>query len=366
MQEENKRMKLKFALCLCLLALSLSPAAVQADTTYQSPEETANNYIPPIALDNYWYTYGGPLFTADISGTNEFSRGDSATLYIDLTNNGKIMGFKQDQAANTPTEYALANQEQKLEAARTTGLAITGTLVSQTSDIEVQSGDQVVQSLQSGQKAASPLKYTIKIANHAPAGEYPLQLKLNYDYQYNVEVYANAIDPQSGQLSGYQTSYWYQHANQTIPISVYVKQAADFNITAARGNLSAGEKNGHVEVTYKNIGEDPVTDAIARLSIFKPFSSTDDQAYIGSLAPGEAKTVLFRVDTDSDATPKDYAINSEIKYTDVKGDTVISESMKIPVRINAANQSMLMPVIGVLVLILAVIGYVYYKKRQKA
>jgi hypothetical protein len=344
---------------------TLSLAAVQADTTYQSPEETANNYIPPISLDNYWYTYGGPLFTADIAGTNEFSRGDSVTLYIDLTNNGKIMGFKQDKVANTPTEYALANQEQKLEAARTTGLAISGTLVTESPYVDVQSGDQVVQSLQSGQKAASPLKYTIKIANHAPAGEYPLKLKLNYDYQYNVEVYANAIDPQTSQLSGYQTSYWYQHANQTIPISVYVKAAADFNITHANGNLSAGEKGGPVEVTYKNIGEDPVTDAVARLSIFKPFSSTDDQAYIGSLAPGENKTVVFRVDADSDATPKDYAINSEIKYTDVNGDTVISESMKIPVKVDPAGQSMLLPAVGALVLILAVIGYIYLRRRQK-
>ncbi len=354
---------MKFTLCLCLLVVSL--IAVQADTTYQSPEETANNYIPPVALDNYWYTYGGPLFTADITGTNEFSRGDTVTLYVGLTNNGKIMGFKQDKMANTPTEYALANQEQKLEAARTTALSITGTLISNTSQIDVQSGDQVIQSLQSGQKAGAPLTYTIKIAKHAPAGVYPLQLKLNYDYQYNVEVYANSIDPQTSQLSGYQTSYWYQHANQSIPIEVYVKKAADFEITKANGTLAVGEKKGPVEVTYKNVGEDPVTDGVARLSIFKPFSSTDDQSYIGNLAPGEEKTVIFRVDTDSDATPKDYGINSEIKYTDAKGDTVISESMKIPVQVKPESASMLVPGIAALVLIVAAGGY-FYRKRQKA
>lgn len=357
-------MNLKFALCICIFAISLM--AVQADTTYQSPEETANNYIPPNVLDNYWYTYGGPLFTADITGTNEFSRGDTVTLYVDLTNNGKIMGFKQDKVANTPTEFALANQEQKLEASRTTGLAITGTLISSTPQVEIKSGDQVIQSLQSGQKAGTPLKYTIKIAKHAPAGEYPLQLKLNYDYQYNVQVYANNIDPQTSQLSGYQTSYWYQHANQTIPISFYVKRAADFNITQTKGALNAGGKKEPIEVTYKNLGEDPVTDAVARLSIFKPFSSIDDQAYIGSLASGEERTVVFRVDTDSDATPKDYGINSEIKYADVKGDTVISESMKIPVGVSAAAQSFLLPSIVVLVLIVAAIGYIYNKRRQRA
>ena len=49
--------------------------------------------------------------------------------------------------------------------------------------------------------------------------------------------------------------------------------------------------------------------------------------------------MVFRLDVDSDATPKDYGINSEIKYTDVNGDTVISESMKIPVTVKAASSS---------------------------
>ncbi len=50
----------------------------------------------------------------------------------------------------------------------------------------------------------------------------------------------------------------------------------------------------------------------------------------------------FRMDVDSDATPKEYGINSEIKYTDVNGDTVISESMKIPVNVSPASSSLLL------------------------
>ena len=69
---------------------------------------------------------------------------------------------------------------------------------------------------------------------------------------------------------------------------------------------------------------------------------------------------------DSDATPKDYGINSEIKYTDVNGDTVISESMKIPVVVTAASQSLLLPVIVILVIIGAAGGYVYKRKRKLA
>lgn len=148
-------MKFKLAFCLCLFALSLM--AIKADMTYQSPEEIADSYIPPVALDNYWWTYGGPLFTADISGTNEFDRGVAVELDIDLKNNGKITGLKQDKVANTPKEYVLADQEKKLETARTTAIALTGTLVSNISQMEIQSGDQVIQSLASGQKSGAPL-----------------------------------------------------------------------------------------------------------------------------------------------------------------------------------------------------------------
>ena len=81
-----------------------------------------------------------------------------------------------------------------------------------------------------------------------------------------------------------------------------------------------------------------------------------DQAFIGTLQPGESKTVVFRLDVDSDATPKDYGINSEIKYTDVNGDTVISESMKIPVVVNAASASLLLPAAAVIIVIVAIAG----------
>jgi hypothetical protein len=84
------------------------------------------------------------------------------------------------------------------------------------------------------------------------------------------------------------------------------------------------------------------------------------------LKPGEETTVVFRLDVDSDATPKDYGINSEIKYTDVNGDTVISESMKIPVTVKAAGSSLLLPGAIALVVIVAAGGYLYRRKQKKA
>jgi len=344
-------LKLRLALCMIIALM----ASAQGE----------DNYIPSVSGENFWTFHGYPDLTAAISGTNEFDRGETVTIYVDLINYGRLMGFEKDKTPSSAEDQALADKESDLEDAKTTALGIKATLVSSNDLIEVKSGDQVVESLKSGDKTNEPLKFTIQIASDAPAGEYPLSLHLQYDYQYNVEVDANKLDSETNKLVGFKTAFWYEKDNQTVTVPVVVKRKADFVITAVEGEMQAGKKSD-ILVTYKNTGEDPIEDGIARLSIFKPFSSTDDQAFIGKLAPGEETTVRFRLDVDSDATPKPYSINSEIKYTDVNGETIISESMKIPVVVKAASVSLLLPAILILVIIVAAGGYMYRRKQKKA
>lgn len=324
--------------------------------------EASENYIPSVSLENYWTVFGSPKLDASLAGTNEFERGDTVDLYVELANYGRIMGFKADKKADTLMEQTLADRELDYEREKTTALGITGTLRSNSDLIEVKSGDQVIEALRSGEKSKDPMKFSIKIASHVPAAEYPMELRLSYDYQYNAEVDADELDPDVG-LRGFQTAYWYETANETVTIPLFIKKESDFEITGANADLSAGEKDGIIEVSYKNVGEETADDAIARLSVFKPFSSTDDQAYIGALAPDEERTVKFKIDVDSDATAKPYSINSEIKYTDLRGDTVISQSMKIPVSVNPAGRSYALP--GIVVLILLVAGGAYIYRRRK-
>ncbi|MDD5256807.1 MAG: hypothetical protein PHH76_04505, partial [Methanothrix soehngenii] len=180
-------MEIKFAIALAIMLTLLAPVLAQ------------NSYIPlELGGDNYYTMYGSPDISASISGTDEFKRGDTVTLYLDLTNYGRIIGFKQDQMPQNSKEYALASAELEEENKKPTALGVTTTLVSQGSQIEVKSGDQVVESLKSGDKTQSPLKFTIKIGEHAPAGEYPLHLNMTYDYQDNVRVYASKLVTEGG------------------------------------------------------------------------------------------------------------------------------------------------------------------------
>ena len=106
-------MRLKLAFFgLCLLTLMV---------TVQSQ----NTYIPyELGGDNYYTMYGGPALSASIAGTNEFERGDTVTLFVDLTNYGRVLGFKEDRTPQNDKEYALANAELQEEYKKTTSLGI--------------------------------------------------------------------------------------------------------------------------------------------------------------------------------------------------------------------------------------------------
>ena len=46
--------------------------------------------------DNYYIVYGGPNVTATLIGDNEYSRGDTVTIDLNLMNKGVVSGFKDE------------------------------------------------------------------------------------------------------------------------------------------------------------------------------------------------------------------------------------------------------------------------------
>jgi hypothetical protein len=83
------------------------------------------------------------------------------------------------------------------------------------------------------------------------------------------------------------------------------------------------------------------------------------------MAPGENPTAMFEISAGGDATPKDYALDSEIRYRDALGNTLTSDSITIPVAVTE-NSSSLGSTIGLGLVGLVVIGgvYVVYRRRK--
>ena len=318
---------------------------------------------------NYYTVYGYPNLSISVLGDSEFSRGDTVTLVINIMNKGIITGFKSEKSIDTvdEIEQKLQQTEMQYEAQKTTAIGIIATLVSLDPSVKVKSGQQEAGTLVSGQQSEEPVMFTIEIANNAPAGPHPLLLNLLYGYQENVQL--DGEDETDLGITDMEVGLWYEIRSQNITLPVFVEQEADFEVKNVSGTLRAGEQ-GLVNVIYKNIGELPVRDATVRISTSDPFSTTDDQAFIGFLAPGGSAEAIFNIKVDDIATSKMYGINSEIKYEDVDGHEKVSDTVKMKVNVfpGLSTSEKLGNYVGIIVIgvlvILVCLGVLVYKKMK--
>ena len=319
--------------------------------------------------DNYYTVYGGPNISASLLGDGEFYRGDTVTINIRLMNRGLITGFKSEESIDPDVklEQKLQQTEMNYEAQKTTAIGIVAVLISPDPEVKVKTGPQEAGTLVSGQQTEEPVQFTIEIAKNARAGLHPLMLSLLYGYQENVQL-SGENETDLG-VTDLEVGLWYEVRSQNLSIPVIVKAEADFEVVEISGDMVAGKEN-LLYVTYKNVGELPVTDTTVRISVSDPFSTTDDQAFIGSLAPGESAVAKFNLKVDDTATHKMYGINSEIKYEDVDGHDRISDNIKIQVETlpPGSNAEIFRNVlwIGLIIVLLAVVvlGVRLYKHKQ--
>ncbi len=280
--------------------------------------------------ENYYNVYGSPDINATLIGDNEYSRGDTVTLSIEMMNKGEITGFEADKNVEfgESVDLVLQQTEMQYEAQVTTAVGILATLKSDDPNIKVKSGAQQAGTLKQGKQSSSPTKFTIEINKNTAAGTYPLNLELAYQYQNNVQLDGDEYDTTTGIVTNKDVGIWYENKTQTQTIYVEVKKEPYFEAANVTGDLYPG-KSGMLYVTYKNTGEEPAKDATVRVSAADPFSTTDDQAYLGDLNPGEEAVAVFEMDVDETATPKPYSLSSEILYEDSDGHDQVSDTVKI-------------------------------------
>ncbi|MCD4800502.1 MAG: hypothetical protein K8R01_02790, partial [Methanococcoides sp.] len=184
-------------------------------------------------------------------------------------------------------------------------------------------------------------------------------------YQKNVQI--NGDNETDLGITNMEVGLWYDVGTQNTTFDIYVEDEARFEVTNVTGELYP-DSESMIYVTYKNVGDLPAKDATVRVSAADPFSTTDDQAFLGTLESGESTVAVFNLKVDDLAVPKAYALNSEVKYEDVDGHDQISDTVKIKTDVlpaSAKADGSNMPVIigaGV-VIVLVVAGYFVYRSR---
>ena len=181
------------------------------------------------------------------------------------------------------------------------------------------------------------------------------------DVTFKVAV-ADSAEPQSYPLDlvvAYEDYEGKSAASRPVTIGLPVGGKIDFDVASPTVTLHPGGKS-ILEVVYRNAGAAKVYSAQARISAVDPFTSSDDTAYLGDLAPGETATARFEVSIDADATLKNYGIDSEIRYRDDLDNSKISDTMKVQVALEKREGTLFTNPVFLAVIAVVIIGAGYY------
>lgn len=190
------------------------------------------------------------------------------------------------------------------------------------------------------------------------------------DVKFKVSV-ASSAEPQSYPLDIAVTYEDYEGKTMTsrpATIGLPVGGKIAFEVVSPPSTLYLGQKS-ILEVVYKNSGAATVYNAQARISAVDPFTSSDDTAFLGDLAPGETTTARFEVNVDGDGTEKEYGIDSEIRYRDDLDNSKISDTMKVRVALEQRQGTLFTNPVFLIAVLAVIIGAGYYifvyRKKQR-
>ncbi|UUX91486.1 COG1361 S-layer family protein [Methanoplanus endosymbiosus] len=213
---------------------------------------------------------------------------------------------------------------------------------------------------QDGTSAVIPTDSSVFVGDFAPGDVKSVTFKASVSENAEAKNYPLLVSVD------YKDSDGKDQTSDSETVGVDVGGKIDFEIVSPPTVLQVGDK-GTIEIEYKNTGAATAYNAKARISAVDPFTSNDDTAYLGDLAPGETSVGRYEVTVDSTATVKNYGVDSEIRYRDSLDNSQISDSMKAEIEITEkSGMSVLTSPIVITLILFVLIGAGYFVlKRRK-
>jgi hypothetical protein len=256
------------------------------------------------------YLGGAPSFSASVSGINEFTPGEDATISILVKNSGLNQAKQLDRGTIEPE-------------LPTTAKTVTIGLASASNAVIVKSDPQMVGDIP-GNGNSVTVKFRVKISSNATAGEYQLPLTISYRYP-------RVMDQQAADVF----EFTYHDAEDILPVTLQIKPQVKVEvIEAVPENLSAGS-DGYIHLKIKNAGPENGEMAVVKLlrNGQSPIIPSDSSMFIGALPSGGTVEGRYKVSASSDATNQTYPVDVVISYTNREGSIVSSqpETLGVPV-----------------------------------
>jgi hypothetical protein len=138
-----------------------------------------------------------------------------------------------------------------------------------------------------------------------------------------------------------------------------------FGVEADGASLTAGGSDS-VTLVVTNNGDEAVTNVNAKAFVDNPLSTTDDEAFVDRIPPGESAKVVFGLDVAGGALQKAYPLSVDFQYDDGSGDTKLTDTYQVAVDVSAPEDdgpSTAVIAGGVLVVVLVVAGALWWRRQ---
>jgi uncharacterized membrane protein len=297
--------------------------------------------------------------TVDVEIDDAVSEGGAKPLIAEFTyedGNGVEQESESITARLSPAPeqtFAVSDVRSSLRVGETNTLS--GTIT----NVDPNVADNAVVNLANPGPTITPIEDSVAVGSLAP-GE-------SASFEFDVEVSSSA-EAGSRQFE-LGVKYWNQEntarQSDTLPTRVEIgPESPEFDVDPISGDLSAGS-SGEFRVTVTNTREHSVSDVSAKIYTDSPLSTSDDEAFIDELGPGESSEVVFRLSTGGDATSKTYPVKMDFQYDD-DGDTIVSDTYQVPVDVTTSDDSGGLPLVPILIAIVVVLGSgaFYYRRRD--
>jgi hypothetical protein len=145
----------------------------------------------------------------------------------------------------------------------------------------------------------------------------------------------------------------------------------DFQIETGDATVAPGG-TAVVNVTVTNRRGEPVEDVSAKLFTDTPLSSSIGEGFLDRLGANESATIRFEISADESAiVANSYPLEIDFQFDTPDGDTLISDTYRAPVRIEAAERERggglpVVPIVaGLALVVLVVAGVILYRRREE-
>lgn len=148
-----------------------------------------------------------------------------------------------------------------------------------------------------------------------------------------------------------------------VDATTAVRESRDEFLLSVDDPGIAADGEAAIELRVENNLDGTVRNVEAKLFTDDPLDADDDEAFVGSLAPGESTTLTFRVSAAASATPRTYPVQLDFRYDDEGGTSQVSDTYRIPVDVTAAeggggpSPALIALVVGLIVAVVAGVAY---------